>query len=796
MVSAVAQVRHDVCVHREEPLRAFARQLAELRLAAGKPSYAKLSQRSRWLPTSTTADALGAKARPSLDFTLAFVDACQHFAREVGLTLPPEEVDHDVWRERWRALHRHSAAHEPEQAESTASGSTGPIRWNIPPPTATFSGRKSTLEALDVGLVAPPQGRYGFTRRVAVALVGVHGVGKTQLALSWALRHAGEYEIGWLIRADRRQQAVSDLAALGRRLGLTHDDQHRRAGATVERLADLRDWLLIFDDAEEDSWLAGLLPVRGGTVLITSRRPTWEPIAECIVISPWSLVEGVAFLRDRTGDDEVEPAAEVTKILGGLPLAMEQAAAYCRRTGSRLRDYAAGLRADANSFLTHDALSNNAPGSVSVTLRQTLGHALERDSAAMQILAVMAFLAPSRIPRYLFGAASAGRLSEPFAAVQDPRVLDRALAALIGTALAECEGPGLLRVHQLVQHLVRDLIGEEDSVESEWKRLGAGGATLLGSRMACLTVAAELVLAACPTDVGDPGGWDRLNELLPHAQAINGHVISEREQTAALASMQHRIGTFLHEVGDHAGARDLVGAAVAIRLRQQGPEHPDTLASKNNLGLVQQALGDPAAARLIHAEVLAIRKRTLGPDHPHTLASLGNQALALRALGDIAGARALHEREVAACHRLFGDQNPDTLTAMSNLASALTDQGEVTRAYRLHQHVLLVRLHLFGEAHPETLTSMNGLANALRGLGQLSEARKVHEREIELCRQVLGSDHPDTLVSISDLAENLADLGDHAAALQLLQQVYAARQRVLGPDHSDTRATAERLGTM
>ena len=62
-------------------------------------------------------------------------------------------------------------------------------------------------------------------------------------------------------------------------------------------------------------------------------------------------------------------------------------------------------------------------------------------------------------------------------------------------------------------------------------------------------------------------------------------------------------------------------------------EHPDTLASRNNLA---NAYGDARRtdeAITLHKETLRLRESVLGAEHPDTLASRNNLAIAYRAVG-------------------------------------------------------------------------------------------------------------------------------------------------------------------
>lgn len=95
---------------------------------------------------------------------------------------------------------------------------------------------------------------------------------------------------------------------------------------------------------------AFLPPAGPGRVLITSQNPNWPPGQALDV--PVLDVEVVAdFLVNRTGDPDQQAAAEPTAELGGLPLALEQAAAYIQANGASLAGYLRLFRQHMNDML-------------------------------------------------------------------------------------------------------------------------------------------------------------------------------------------------------------------------------------------------------------------------------------------------------------------------------------------------------------------------------------------------------------------------------------------------------------
>jgi Tfp pilus assembly protein PilF len=75
-----------------------------------------------------------------------------------------------------------------------------------------------------------------------------------------------------------------------------------------------------------------------------------------------------------------------------------------------------------------------------------------------------------------------------------------------------------------------------------------------------------------------------------------------------------------------------------------GPEHPDTLTSVNNFGLMLRSMGKYEEAEAMHRRALEGREKVLGPEHPYTLTSVGNLGSVLRSLGKHEEAEAMHQR--------------------------------------------------------------------------------------------------------------------------------------------------------
>jgi TIR domain len=286
---------------------------------------------------------------------------------------------------------------------------------NVPIRVPThFMGRNEALEAIEGAL----KGNGGHV--VITALHGLRGVGKTTLAASYAERHRNDYRATWWIKAQTEAGLRADLVALGIRLGWVGavDKEEPAVEAVMERLRHEGDGiLLIFDNAVDAKALNHYLPRGGGArVIVTSNSDTWRKVAAPIEISEWSKEIGADYLVARTGrDEERTPAKALSQALGGLPLAHEQAAAFCERLDVSLADYRERFETAPSRLLddTRHAPTEYHDGrTVSRTFTLAIEEAAKLHPAAEALIGYAALLAPEPIPLFLFSEARE-HLGEP-----------------------------------------------------------------------------------------------------------------------------------------------------------------------------------------------------------------------------------------------------------------------------------------------------------------------------------------------------------------------------------------------
>jgi tetratricopeptide (TPR) repeat protein len=628
-----------------------------------------------------------------------------------------------AWRMELReALKRTRAGSAPTAPASSEAAPAIRVQTDVPASNIPirvpehFLGRDDALAAIEAAL-SRYEGRVAIT-----ALHGLRGIGKTTLAAAFAERHRRDYRAMWWIRAQTDTTMRTDLIALAVRLGWVAAIENEEAAlaAMMERMRhEGGGILLIYDNATDADSLKSYLP-RGGAakVLVTSNAHAWRGVAMPVEIRLWPKEIGADYLIARTGRDaERAPAEILSETLGGLPLAHEQAAAYCERLDISLSEYSRRFAATPARLLD-DARHAPAEYHDGLTVAKTFALAIEEAAklhpGSEPLIGYAALLAPEPIPLFLFAEARE-KFGEPLTTALAGYGLDEAVAALRAFALIDRgiigdeRDPAIttdtIRVHRLVREVAAA------------KHEGKAGADQLANLV-------EAMASVYPKEVfNDPKTWPRARRLDVPALALVNGILPDRVE-ARIAELLHRLALYRNVAfGAYAEAQVLGERALAIRERAFGLEHRETAESLNDLGFVIERQGLLAEARPFYEQALAINEKILGPQHPGTAENIANLGRLLAAQGDLVRARSLQERAAAINEQVLGSEHDDTAMSLSNLASTLEAQGDLAGARALHERVLAIREKVLGSNHHHTAYSLLTLGTCLLSQGEFVSAR-------------------------------------------------------------------------
>jgi tetratricopeptide (TPR) repeat protein len=633
------------------------------------------------------------------------------------------------------------------------------------------------------------------------------GVGKTQTAIEFAHRWRSRYSIVWWIRAEHSASIVDNLMWLARELGIP--EVAEQSQILFELWRELRNrgrWLLIFDNVEsrriiERFWS----PAGTGSILITSRNLAWGNLAHTIMVDVFEPAAAITFLRKR-GKSAEEPAASViTKKLGYLPLALEQAGAYVEETRTSLEAYADLLVANRHQLLTLGQ-PNWYSETVATTWTVSISRACEEQPHARDLLGLFAYLAPDDIPRRLLHE-HAEVLSESLRPiVSDPIQYDRVLASLIAFSLVSAD-PLRIVIHRLVQLVVRDQLTQAEQVSYH-------------------SDAVKLLAAAFPKNSTDVATWPTCGRLLPHVlvstESLDGLL---PEHSRDIGAVFQAAGRYLHMRGDYTDALLFFERALEARTQPNGADRiaeAETLTSLGRLyhhlanlkdaqrvtqcaiALYREVLGDgavPVGENLIHLgrilreqgdfaaaerdarEALRILDSADGVD-PSTIAA-GQQVLGdvLWRRGRLADARDVF-CEALRIRRSLGDSivSIDLASSHKHIGIVSTELGELDVAEERLREAKSLLLQHYNNNHPDVIDVDGHLADVLRKTGRLLQARALLEHVVEVRVERL-EDHPDVAGSLVSYGAVLRDLGELGRSVEVLDRAVRMFARRMGEQH-------------
>src|SRR4051812_28508200 len=317
-----------------------------------------------------------------------------------------------------------------------------PILGGLPPRNPGFVGREDLLSRLRACLAAGP---------VVLLPSQEHplgGTGRTQLAAEYVYRYAETYDLVWWIPSEQSAGARHALVGLAQELGLPETGDINRTLAAVRdalsRGEPYRNWLVVFEDANQPDEIKAYLPSGAGHVLMTSRNPEWPAeVAQALPVGVFDRADSVDLLRRRTPELSRDNAERIAERLGDLPMALALAAASRPMTGWSVDEYLSRVDGknpiNAAWRLAADALRAHSP-------------------AAYQLLELGAFLGSAPVSwRLLWGVRMLPLSAELAATVRVERRLKAALRLIGRYGLAELDPPG----EQLIVHpLARTMLAQ------------------------------------------------------------------------------------------------------------------------------------------------------------------------------------------------------------------------------------------------------------------------------------------------------------------------------------------------
>jgi tetratricopeptide (TPR) repeat protein len=649
------------------------------------------------------------------------------------------------------------------------SGSATERTERPPKPCSTVPFLRNRDFVARPALVDDIQARLS-TPRAWLAIVGLGGVGKTQLAVEYAehlRKQSPETWVLWLHAATvaRFEQSVREVAGRIKVPGRGEPNadilqlfqewfQDENNGKWLVVLDNVDDAAVLLDrpaSGQRKRLLDYLPPCDHGTVLITTRseaealKVVFE--SQILHVGPMSIDDAEDLLRKMLGEEEQSLHKHLAELLDCLPLALTQASAYInkRRPRCSVKDYIAVLensRETRASLVRHDGRSSDRDLKASSTTWQiSFEYVRQTRPTAADLLAVMSFCDRQSIPESL---------------VRDEKVCDADFEAdvimlrgysFISTTVESTSW----EMHRLVQDATQMWLGQlkQPTDAKKPKKLFKRLFQNRPQPERPPPTETFYIRFLHNLDWSYPAysryeDWSVCQILYPHALSIASRRPTSREALLAWASIMFSVSWHAKDIGQYKHALAMAQGSVDVYVPILGEEDARTLDSMGLLGEVLRSSGRLEEAETMQVKVLETRRK-LRYDDLSLHHDMDGLASTYRDQGRYAEAEKLQLQIYEARKKEFGPPDPTTLAYGTNLAAAYLQQEKFEEAEKLLVEISEAQSTILGSEHPDTLTSLDNLAYAYSELGRLEEAEKLLQRVLEARTKMLGPDHIDTL---------------------------------------------------
>ncbi|KAJ5552502.1 hypothetical protein N7494_001880 [Penicillium frequentans] len=644
-----------------------------------------------------------------------------------------------------------------------------------------FFGRQDVLSELDKGLL-PPYNRLPPSQsdRIRVGtLCGSSGIGKTEIAIEYAISRKSRFDAVFWIRADDPSKLEADLAQIAEYLEIQDpkepDNKVINKGLAIEWLCDpfwidyrtgkrvRASWLVVFDNADEPGILAPYSDIaKSGAVMITSSstlsRTMLSHHAIRFLVQGFDREHAGMFIQKLTGiHGRDEEARQVSDRVCGEPLLLAQIGGMIRLNLLSHSDFTRPYDARSSHELDFHPARDNVP------------IVLERLSdAARAILEISSFLDPDNIQEslLLIHATRVDILSFP----KTPSALFDAQTQLTKSSmLRRTQETAEYWMHRVTRDVVRAQIAPE-----QLKKVFSGAVTM--------------VAAAWPAGEVEGHGDTRLGTLNPKALCLHvislaeiynkyfkpeGHVESDFE----FAVLLNHAAWYQHERGELHIVKSLLDLALDLCKYSEVVHHRDLESDiRHTLGAVAIKTNDAASSMDHNIRFLDLRlaisdKR--GAVDEKLASAYSQLGISWMVLGDYQEGKKAFVRSVREYERLPDYTKDKRSLALLNLGTAGWLLGDLKMASKMLEMGLADREEIYGVLDKHCFRTGNffyALGNVRFSQGRIEESEDFHRRALQQYQSTIGNRHHRTADVCHKMAQHCLRNRLYEEAIRFIQQ--------------------------
>lgn len=254
-------------------------------------------------------------------------------------------------------------------------------------------------------------------RPIIVALHGTGAVGKTTIARQYLNTHENEprFTSLWFMNADNETKFMADARVACRMV--MPQVKNPSWTSFKDWLCQHPGWLIVLDNADDETsildnaddetsilpkYMDGSNDLREGYILVTTRNSNiaeGDQVTHSIHIQSLSEEDGAEIIRDIAKTIDAADAKKISKVLGGLPLALCHTASYIRERRMPLDVFLRQWKEGTDAIDRHNSMS--FAGGYERTITTIWDVKRMKDTMAGLVLNIFALLDPDKIPHYI-----------------------------------------------------------------------------------------------------------------------------------------------------------------------------------------------------------------------------------------------------------------------------------------------------------------------------------------------------------------------------------------------------------
>ncbi|KAI0401063.1 hypothetical protein F4802DRAFT_609620 [Xylaria palmicola] len=629
------------------------------------------------------------------------------------------------------------------------------------------------------------------SRRVVV-LHGLGGIGKTQLAVTYAKRYRDEYSaIFWLNIKDETsiQQSFTQVAKqiLQQYPDATHLsslDMKQDHGEIVDAVKSWLSlpgntrWLLIYDNFDDPKLgndtgdgsinIGRFLPkAYQGAVIITTRLSQVN-LGHLIRIQKLESNDGLQILATTSGRNGIHQgkqacrnihAQSLTEELDGLPLALATAGAYLRRVSISFATY---LRLYRESWVrlhtSTPSLGSYQDRTLCSTWQLSYVKIQEQDPLAAHLLQWWAYfnnediwfelLQPNSVdgPAWIYKLADEINFNSAIGTLHDYGFIEPQFST------PDLIGSRGYSIHACVHSWTIYMLNQDWDASLAW-------------------ITVDCIAAKVPSQ-DEHQFWVLQKRLLSHAIKCSNTTSDSK-------------------------AEDMYLRALRGYEKAWGPDHTSILKTVNNLGILYADQGKLQEAEDMYLRALRGYEKAWGPDHTSILKTVNNLGLLYADQGKLQEAEDMYLQALQGKEKAWGPDHTLTLDTVNNLGLLYADQGKLQEAEDMYLRALRGYEKAWGPDHTSTLDTVNNLGLLYADQGKLQEAEDMYLRALRGYEKAIGprdiTRYRPAIRTLWRFGALLSAQGKPAEAITLLNQAHDSLAALLGPSHRDVQSLRDTL---